>query len=179
MLSINASLNKSYFGPPMVKIISALVIEAIYLSGSEDKQQLLDEYQDVEQYGGHMCNNAQFEVLINNVVIGTVNMNNDNVGKYPYNDSRNFPTPISKVPNTWNGSSSSRYSRIDISKEQAKIIVSNSGSETIQIFLRALSNSPHNDITWLRISLKDGNGLKVVENVRMNANIYYSVKVTQ
>ena len=178
MLSINASLNKSYFGPPMVKIISALVIEAIYLDIG-DKQQLLDEYQDVEGYSGHFCNNAQFEVVINNVVIGTVNMNNDNGSFYPYNDSRNIPAPISKIPNTWNGSSYSRYSRINISEEQAKIIVSNSGSETIQIFLRPLSNSPHNDITWLRISLKDGNGLKVVENVRMNANIYYPVKVTE
>ena len=177
MLSINASLNKSYFEPPMVKIISALVIEAIYLAIG-DKQQLLDEYQDVEEYSGHICNNAQFEVLINNVVIGTVNMNNDNGSFYPHNDSLNIPIPISKIPNTWNGSSYSRYSRIDISKEQAENIVSNSGSETIQIFLRPLSNSPHNDITWLRISLKDGNGLKVVENVRMVPNIDYSVKVT-
>ena len=178
MLSINASLNKSYFGTPMVKIISALVIEAIYID-AVDKQHLLNEYQDVEGYSGHVCNNAQFEVLVNDVVIGTVNMNNDNGGGYPYNDSRNFPTPISKVPNTWNGSRYARYSRIDISKEQAQIIVSNSRSETIQIFLRALSNSPHNDITWLRISLKDGNGLKVVENVRMHTNIYYPVNVTQ
>ena len=178
MLSINASLNKSYFGPPMVKIISALVIEAIYLKGG-DKQHLLNEYQDVGEYSGHVCNKAQFEVLVNNVVIGTVNMNNDNVGEYPYNDLRNFPTPISKVPNTWNGSSYARYSRIDISKEQAENIVSNSDSETIQIFLRPLSSSPHNDITWLRISLKDGSGLKVVENVRMIPNIFYPVKVTQ
>ncbi len=178
MLSINASLNKSYFGPPMVKIISALVIEAIYLD-TGDKQHLLNEYLDVEEYYGHVCNNAQFEVLINNVVIGTVNMNNQNGNIYPYNDSYNFPTPISKVPNTWNGSRYSRYSRIDISEEQAQIIVSNSGSETIQIFLRALSNSPHNDITWLRISLKDANGLKVVENVRMISNIFYPVKVTE
>lgn len=178
MLSVNASLNKSYFGPSIVQIISALVIEAVYLEEG-DKQQFLDEYQDVEQYGGHVCNDAQFEVLVNNVVIGTVNMNNDNGGEYPYNDSRNFPTPISKVPNTWNGSNYSRYSRIDISKEQAENIVSNSGSETIQIFLRPLSSSPHNDVTWLRISLKDGNGLKVVENVRMISNIFYPVKVTQ
>ena len=178
MLSINASLNKSYFGPPMVKIISALVIEAIYLAIG-DKQQLLDEYQDVEEYSGHLCNNAQFEVVINNVVIGTVNMNNAGEGFHPYNDLRNFPTPISKVPNTWNGSSYARYNRIDISKEQAQIIVSNSDSETVQIFLRPLSSSPHNDITWLRISLKDGNGLKVVKNVRMISNTYYSVKVTQ
>lgn len=178
MISINVSLTKSYFRPPMVKIISALVIEAIYLDLG-DKQQLLDEYQDVEEYSGHICNNAQFEVQINDVVIGTVNMNNAGGTFYPYEDLQNIPLAISNSPNAWYGSFNSRYSRIDISEQQAESIVAHSSSEIIQVSLRPLSQTPHNDVTWLRISLKENNRLKVVENVRMVSNTYYPVKVTQ
>ena len=39
--------------------------------------------------------------------------------------------------------------------------------------------SPHNHVTWLPISVKEDNRLKVVENIRMISNIYYSVKVTE
>lgn len=151
--------------------INALVIEALYLSIG-DSQFLPVEYRNIVEDGGHECNQAQFSMSINNVPVGLINMNNVGNAVYPYNNDHNTPAPL--VGGIWNGSGYARYSRIDVTLEQAREIIQSSNSSTIALRMVGVVPNPHSNITWLRICKKRNNTLeKIVDTLAVNDMDYY------
>ena len=71
----------------------------------------------------------------------------------------------------------SRYSRIDITKEQAEQIIQNNNSSVINFKVVPQASSPHSDITWLRISRKIENNLQIVVDLLATLNTNYPVDV--
>ncbi len=163
--------------PPenIVDIIGSVVVEGIYIE-SYDIGLLPLSYQNIAAGSGHMCNNAKFAVYANNVYIGDINLNNDILGQSsPYDNQKNTPSVL--TGGTWTGSSTSRYSRIDITAQQASQIVGNSNSTVLQFKLIGLSSNPHTNITWLRISRNIDSQLQVVQDVLAQLGQEYPVDV--
>lgn len=159
----------------VIAIMGAVVIEGMYVE-SQDLSRLPAAYQNIAVGSGHVCNNAKFAVYANDVHIGDINLNNDSLGQTPpYDNQQNTPSVL--TGGTWSGSSNARYSRIDITAQQAAQIIGNTSSTVIQLKLTALSSSPHTNITWLRVSRKVNNQLQIVQDVLADLNQLYSVDV--
>jgi hypothetical protein len=108
-------------------------------------------------YGGHVCNNAVFDVLINGINVGTFSMNNAGGPT----DLQNYPPWYNGNPNSYNGRS--RYSEITIGPLEAQQIVAASPGQTmLNIFYtgNAAYPNPHNGVTWIRIFQ---NGVQIYE----------------
>lgn len=159
----------------VIAIVGAVVIEGMYVE-SQDLSRLPASYQNIAVGSGHVCNNAKFAVYANEVYIGDINLNNDSTGQAPpYDNQQNTPSVL--TGGTWSGASTARYSRIDITAQQASQIIGNTSSTVIQLKLTALSSSPHTNITWLRVSRKVNNQLQIVQDVLADLNQLYSVDV--
>lgn len=164
---------KKKFDQVLEELINGLVIEGFYIE-DVDVHLLPSGYSNITGLSGHVCNNAQFNVLVNNVIIGRVNLNNNGVGyAFPYNDEENTPAPL--TDGVWNGMSVARYSRIDISSENATEILENTNSTSVSIEIVPLASSPHSDITWLRISINKDNVLTPVIDLLAEMNTPYLV----
>lgn len=159
----------------VIAIVGAVVIEGMYVE-AQDISLLPAAYQNITPGSGHTCNNAKFSVYANEIYIGDINLNNDAVGQAPpYDNQQNTPSVL--TGGTWSGAANARYSRIDITAQQAAQIIGSSNSTVIQIKLTALSSSPHTNITWLRVSRKVNNQLQIVQDVMADLNQLYSVDV--
>jgi hypothetical protein len=103
--------------------------------------------------GGHTCDRARFNVLINNVVVLEANLNN----KTENSDGTERPDhPIAPpAPLMSDGIGSDpmdRYSINIISESMANEIANNDPlNYTINIFPHPTNTDPHTDITWVRI----------------------------
>ena len=158
-------------------IIGSVVIEGLYLNSESDLNLLPTRYHTITSFGGHECNNAKFSIFANDVYIGDINLNNSGAGQNsPYNDELNTPLPLTESE-VWTGDMSSRYSRIDITKEQAEQIIQNNNSSVINFKVVPQASSPHSDITWLRISRKIENNLQIVVDLLATLNTNYPVDV--
>lgn len=159
----------------IVAIISSVVVEGIYIE-SYDIGLLPPKYQNTAVDSGHSCNNAKFVVYANDVYIGDINLNNETLGQSsPYDNQGNTPSVL--TGGTWTGSPAARYSRIDITAQQASQIVGNSNSTVLQFKLIGLASSPHTNTTWLRISRNVGSQLQVVQDVLAQLDQEYPVDV--
>lgn len=158
-----------------VDIIGSVVVEGMYIE-SYDLGLLPLSYRNIAVGFVHICNNAKFAVYANDVYIGDINLNNDTLGQsLPYDNQSNTPSVL--TGGTWTGSPNARYSRIDITTQQASQIVANSNSTVLQFKLIGLSSNPHSDITWLRISRNVGSQLQVVQDVLAQLGQEYPVDV--
>lgn len=163
--------------PPenIVDIIGSVVVEGMYVE-SYDLGLLPLSYQNVAVGSGHICNNAKFAVYANDVYIGDINLNNDVLGQLsPYDNQQNTPSPLTN--GTWTGWIGSRYSRIDITAQQASEIVGSGNSTVLQFKLVGYASTPHTNITWLRISRNVSNQLQIVQDVLAQLDQEYPVDV--
>ena len=159
--------------PSLVVALESLTIEAFYIE-NQDIPKLLPEYQNLEDMEGHVCNRSQFGVHINNMRVGYINMNNSTLGQpYPQNNDNNVPKAISQE-SFWTGSSTARYSRIDITREQAIDLASLSNGSNLEIFLAQTMFNIHRDITWVRFSVRtDDGGLHKLFDQLIQLGQYY------
>lgn len=163
--------------PPenIVDIIGSVVVEGMYIE-SYDLGLLPLSYQNIAVGSGHVCNRAKFAVYANDVYIGDINLNNEILGQpSPYDNQENTPSVL--TGGTWTGSSYARYSRINITAQQASQIVANSNSTILQFKLIGLADNPHTNITWLRISRNIGSQLQIVQDVLAQLGQEYPVDV--
>ncbi len=163
--------------PPenIVDIIGSVVVEGVYIE-SYELGLLPLSYQNIAVGPDHACNNAKFAVYANDVYIGDINLNNDTLGQpSPYDNQGNTPSVL--TGGTWTGSDKARYSRIDVTAQQASQIVANSNSTILQFKLIGLADEPHADITWLRISRNIGSQLQIVQDVLAQLDQEYPVDV--
>lgn len=159
------------------EIIGSVVIEGLYLNSQSDLNLLPLRYHTINSFGSHQCNNAKFSIFANDVYIGDINLNNSGIGQSaPYDDELNTPLALTESE-VWTGDSLSRYSRIDITKQQAEQIIQNSNSSVINFKITPQASSPHSDITWLRISRKIDNNLQIVVDLLATLNTNYPVDV--
>lgn len=150
-------------------ILGSLVVEALYLEGSNDVALLPLNYRNINTGFGHVCDRAKFGVYANDVYLGTINLNN-------LSDSTSVnPAPL--TGGIWTGSSYARYTRIDVSVAQASQILTTTSSTILNFTIRAEVPDPHSDITWLRISKKVGNELVVVQDVLAREGSNYPVDI--
>ena len=147
------------------------------MNSQSDLNLLPIRYHTINSFGNHQCNNAKFSVFANDVYIGDINLNNSGTGQSaPYDDELNTPLALTESE-VWTGDSLSRYSRIDITKQQAEQIIQNSNSSVISFKVTPQASSPHSDITWLRISRKIDNNLQIVVDLLATLNTNYPVDV--
>lgn len=164
--------------PPLETILSSLTIEAFYVEDQEVPR-LRTEYLNLSDLSGHFCNNAQFYVMINGIQVGTVNMNNEGGSElFPRNDDLNYPTAISKT-GAWAltgvGSYAARYSRIDITEEQAQALLGIDNASILNITLVETTPNVHTDITWIRLSTRSSTGKLVkLYDQKFQLGQYYS-----
>lgn len=108
-------------------------------------------------YGGHTCNRAVFNITANDIIIGTVSLNNAG-------GPMDLENRIPGYPNYIGQSVKDRYSEFTIDAETAEILSQSSsdGSITLKFECAAcegLEDCPpgtcHQDVSWMRI-YKDG-----------------------
>lgn len=157
--------------------LNGLTVETIYLRATTDQDLLLDEYAHACMNTGHICNGALYEIYGNGIYLGDSRMNNNNgtggaltdYGTYICEDYKNTPDAISKT-GVWTGDVASRYSRIELTQQQALDIANAVGGGTVIDFelLAAMdtynepscrSGGAHRDITWTRITSPEGDVL--------------------
>ena len=135
--------------------LKSLTIEAFYIE-EEAIPLLKPEYQNLTGMSGHLCNRAQFKVFINGLSIGHVNLNNGNGGEpYPRNTEQNGISPITQ---NGGGFSNAKYSRIDVSEEQAQTLATLDNRSLLSISLSELIPDPHAGVTWVRLSVRTESG---------------------
>lgn len=98
--------------------------------------------------GGHSCDNAKFNIVINDVVVLEANLNNLDGGRSDHEIG-----PVPELMSDGIGSSKmDRYSVNIISDTAANQIADNDGlNYTINILAHPTNTTPHADITWVRI----------------------------
>lgn len=132
--------------------LASLVIEGFYVEDT-DLPYLNVEYSNLYGVNGHRCSRARFAAVINGLIVGDINMNNDLGGSFPRDDEYNTIEAISsRQIGTY-----SRYSRIDISEEQASGLAELNNSN-IEFTLAPRWDFPHDGITWIRFSLRQADG---------------------
>lgn len=142
-------------GAVLYAALKSLTIEAFYIE--EGGIPLLKpEYQNITGMLGHLCNRAQFKVFINGLDIGHVNLNNGDGGQpYPRNTESNG---ISAITNSGGGFANAKYSRIDVSEEQAQTLATLDNRSLLSISLSELIPDPHAGVTWVRLSVRTESG---------------------
>ena len=135
--------------------LKSLTIEAFYIE-EEAIPLLKPEYQNLTGMSGHLCNRAQFKVFINGLNIGHVNLNNEGGGQpYPRNTENNG---IRAITNNGVDFPNAKYSRIDVSEEQAQILAKLDNKSLLNISLSELIPDPHHGVTWVRLSVRTESG---------------------
>ena len=183
----------------IISKLEGLKIETLYIQKESDLALLPNTYRHPcpGQINMHECNRAFFEVEGNNVYIGDSLMNNNtNIlntpgiitqsGKYTCKDEFNVPDVFTGGPGTWinaNGGPLSRYSKMNITRQQATAIANvNPTSCFVEFELVSVNTTygsgceanafPHENVTWVRISKPDGtviyNGCPVGNIVVLN-----------
>lgn len=174
--------------PPLVQCLDGLILEFMYFGNISDLSLLPAGYSipctdgmfNQNGIGRHTCNRAFFEVTANNVYVGDANMNNLTIyqngfeiigvktrsGKFSCKDDNNRPHAL-RPDNVWNGTSTSRYARIDITPAQAQAIATATNSNKLSLRLVSAMTTygydcsrtgqgPHTDVTWFRVSRPNG-----------------------
>lgn len=142
-------------GAVLYAALKSLTIEAFYIE--EGGIPLLKyEYQNLTGMLGHLCNRAQFKVFINGLDIGHINLNNGDGGQpYPRNTESNG---ISAITNSGGDFANAKYSRIDVSEEQAQTLATLDNRSLLSISLSELIPDPHAGVTWVRLSVRTESG---------------------
>ena len=108
------------------------LIEAIYVE---------NDVANAPCFGGHSCNFARFNIVINGIIVLDANLNNSNEGSPPV-----------LMPDGIGSSSTDRYSSSIISERLAGLIkATNRLDYRIQILAHPTNPKPHENIVWVRI----------------------------
>lgn len=160
---------------PVYNALKSLTIEAFYIE-EEVIPLLKPEYQNLTGMSGHLCNRAQFKVFINGLSIGHVNLNNGDRGQpYPRNIEPNGISPITQSGGDFSGA---KYSRIDVSEEQAQTLAALDNRSLLNVSLSELIPDPHAGVTWVRLSVRTENGslVKLYDQlVRLNYKYTFDI----
>jgi hypothetical protein len=156
--------------------LTGFVIETIYMGDVGDLSLLPYNYTHPcpSQIGTHGCNRATFEIFGNGILLGDSVLNNGGgttTGTTTVNgteicyDYQNVP-PVELIGGVWTGSSSARYSKYTITPSQAQAVAAVSGNTLVSFSMVSAmttyttncdgNTTPHNNITWLRLT--DSNG---------------------
>lgn len=149
--------------------LKGYMVEAIYV---DNKQGVIG----APCGGGHSCDRARFNIVINNVVVLEANLNNQTSENNP--DGTRPPL----MPDGIGSSEMDRYSANIISESIANQIADNDPiNYTVNIFPHPTNTDPHKDITWVRIKDPEeniiysscsaaGEAVSVTENILSNLN---------
>lgn len=128
--------------------LTGYTVEAIYVA---------NKIANAPCSGGHSCDRARFNIVINDVLILEANLNNMSTSPDGKERPDHAIPPVPQLMADGIGSDvMDRYSIAIISESLAKKIASNDPNNyTVNIFPHPTNTDPHSDITWVRI--KDPN----------------------
>jgi len=106
---------------PIVNALRFLTLEAYYTT-QEDLSIISSDYQHSLVFNERVDNWGKFRVTFNDVDVGVVNLNNAGGTSHPYNDEHNYPASPPVMPSGWLGSPYARYSKIELTLEQAQAV---------------------------------------------------------
>lgn len=105
----------------LVQALRFLTLEAYYTT-TGDIPLLNPDYQHNLSFNERIDNWGKFRVTFNDVDVGVINLNNAGGSSHPYNDEFNYPPSPPVMPAGWVGSPYARYSKIELTLEQAEAV---------------------------------------------------------
>ena len=116
-----ASVDVKTLKMPLTDALRFLTLEAYYTT-HEDLSDISGNYKHLLDFNERVDNWGKFRVTFNDVDVGVINLNNAGGTSHPYNDEYNYPPSPPVMPLGWSGSPYARYSKIELTLEQAQAV---------------------------------------------------------